>query len=306
MLFPVIGIIQVGNQAYADRYSYLPVIGLLLIGGFEIERVTIRWKKIAGVICLLFLVYFCISSRSYVKKWQDTRTLFNHTVMVTNNNYIAHTLLGVALVQQEEFGKALEQFERAYAIKPDAQRAWLNMGIALEGLGSYSRAEDAYRTALAQNASQWKVLNNLGILLIRTRRCDEALNHLREASVLHPDSWELETNLGLAHLCLGDTVSAFTSFKNAAVLQTALLNPLRRLTSLAIDRGDSATVDSLVAVFSRRASTAKHFFWLGQLWDRRLNKEKAAGWYARAFGTAHISAYTPQILDSLMNSEMKK
>jgi len=151
MLVPVIGLVQVGEQSHADRYTYLPLVGILVAIVFGLERLLVSRPRLARPARLATAVLvLLLSARTYdqLGHWHDSRTLFAHALEVTDNNYIAHNNYGLALLEERRLREAGEHFEKALAIYPNYLKANYNLGITLEGRRRYDEAIEAYRRCL--------------------------------------------------------------------------------------------------------------------------------------------------------------
>jgi tetratricopeptide (TPR) repeat protein len=141
-LVPVIGLVQIGGQSMADRYTYIPHIGLMIaiVWGvselFPARAARQTAAAVAGVLVLLF----AFLAHGQVARWRDSETLFGHSLAVTKNNFIAHLQLAAALKDRAEYEKALEHYREAHRIKPDAREAGEGMATTLLELAKLDRA----------------------------------------------------------------------------------------------------------------------------------------------------------------------
>jgi len=134
MLIPMIGIIQVGSQVRADRYTYLPQIGLYLLVAWSAAELFHRWRRSREILAAAaVLIIMALTTRSYLQTscWRDTETLWRHAIASTSNNYIAHTNLAQTLTHSGRFAEAIAECEKALKIKPDFAAAHNNLGVAL-------------------------------------------------------------------------------------------------------------------------------------------------------------------------------
>lgn len=161
-LIPVIGVIQVGNQALADRYTYLPSIGLLIVlMGVLPEKFFSRTHLRAMALVLLAI----LSSATFVQAtyWRDSTTLFRHTLAVTETNYLAHYSLGSALLQRGEVTEAEIELRKAIEIEPDFCVAWSRLGVLYGMAGRVAEAADVLQTATVCDPMSVDAHYNLGI-----------------------------------------------------------------------------------------------------------------------------------------------
>lgn len=188
-LLPVIGIIQVGEQAMADRYTYLPHIGLficLVWGGFDLAK-TVRWGRVlfalAATTCLIGLAQL---SRQQLQHWRSSITLFRHAITHSQDNYTAHNYLALALAEQGKTTEAEEHYRQALASKPDYVEALNNYAIALAQENRFTEGLEQAAKALRLAPKNARIHNNLGNILLAQEHLDEALSHYQSAVTLDP------------------------------------------------------------------------------------------------------------------------
>jgi len=197
-LTPVIGIIQVGMQARADRYAYVPLIGLFLIVVFAGEEILRRWKVpprgqfLAGLGILVVLAGLTWRQAGV---WENSITLFDHAARVTQNNELAHLNLGAALYEAGRHKEAMTHFQQAIRIRPDDDSGYNNLGYVLLNMERLEEAEPLLRRALQLNAKNPAAHNNLGKVLYKQGRYAEALPHFQAAVKQMPGFTEAENNL---------------------------------------------------------------------------------------------------------------
>jgi tetratricopeptide (TPR) repeat protein len=205
-LVPVIGFIQVGRQAMADRYTYFPSIGIAIIlvwGVFHLLSEGKIRKTIllpAAVIILSVLVILTWQQCGY---WKNSTTLFSHALQVTKNNYLAHTNLGVALVEEGKTQEAISHYRAALQIKPSDDNTHYNLANALKKQGAIDEAIVHYREAVKWNPNYSKAHNNLGVYLEAQGLSDEAIIHYRQALQIEPANPGFHFNLGVALARIG-------------------------------------------------------------------------------------------------------
>jgi tetratricopeptide (TPR) repeat protein len=200
MLLPVIGLIQAGSQAHADRYTYLPQIGLAVALGWGIAELTKSWPSrrywLPGTVTVLMALLMA-RTWSQIKVWHDSESLWNHALAVTPDNLVARYNLGHVVGQQGRYEEAVEHFTRALQIKPDFFDALLNMGLTLSDEGRPAEAIRYYHEALEVEPGSAKAHMQLGLVLIKTGEKDDAIEQLRRAQELSPNDPDIHTNLGL-------------------------------------------------------------------------------------------------------------
>jgi len=195
-LVPVIGLVQIGNQALADRYTYLPLVGIFLLltwGGAEILGGVGRQAIVAGMIPLLVLL--AAGAYRQTLHWKNTETLFTHAVSVTEGNYVAHYTLGRVDTMNGKWQEAIEHYTRALAFKPDHADANNNLGALYFQLGMLGRAEQYFRSAVAANPRMAEAYNNLGLVIANQGAREEAVHFFLEALRVDPSFEEARRNL---------------------------------------------------------------------------------------------------------------
>jgi Flp pilus assembly protein TadD len=205
-LVPVIGLMQVGGQAMADRYTYVPLIGLFIMAAWGVGDVVGSWRYgksalASAAISLLVALMVCASLQ--VKHWKNSLTLFEHALRVTENNYLAHLNLGAALADQGKAEEAITHYHRSLQIAPNYAEAYNNLGLALVQLGKNDEATAHYVKALQINPHCAIAHNNFGVVLTRQGEFDKAIAHFYYALNLRPDWVEVYNNLGNAFFIQG-------------------------------------------------------------------------------------------------------
>ena len=161
-LLPVIGIVQVGGQAWADRYAYLPHAGLLFALVWFIAGMR-RERSLVGVVVALAMVIGCaFLARAQTGHWRDSGTLFAHAVAVTENNVLAHDVLGRYYLSENQPEEAAEQFAAAAQINPEYAEAWLQLGAAYMRMERPLKASEAFAAGVAANPHHIDLRYQLG------------------------------------------------------------------------------------------------------------------------------------------------
>ncbi len=194
-MVPVIGLIQVGFQSMADRYTYLPYIGLFIIVAWAADEIFGGWKKrkiVLGILAATTLGGMIILTRAQVKYWKSSMTLYEHALDVTDNNFIMHYNMGLELVKVNRIKDAEGYFRRTTEINPDFDQAYSDLGNALWLRGEPEKAANLYRKTLEINPEHPLANYNLGILLETQGKFDEAIVYLRKALSLAGDSGDEE------------------------------------------------------------------------------------------------------------------
>ncbi len=223
MLLPVAGIIQVGVQAHADRYTYLPQIGIYV----AVTWLAAEWgaKGRVGQVALgglmtAMLAVLMVCAWKQTAYWQNGETLWTHTIACTSGNAVAHSGLG-NLLPKERVDEAIIQYQEALQINPRYPEAHLNLGNALLQKGGVDEAITHYQKALQFKPYYAKAHYNLGIALFQKGRVDEAITHYQQAVQIRPDFAEAHDNLGVALSQKGRVDEAITQFQQALQINPA-------------------------------------------------------------------------------------
>lgn len=203
MLTPVIGIVPIGYAARADRYTYVPLVGIFiaLVWATDwalsaIPSAHRRHAKAAVIsICAAVLAVLAALSREQVQVWRDSVSLFSHAIAATSNNSEAYTHLGYVYLKQQNPAEAAIALEKAVALAPESKEAHTNLGAAYRMSGQLDKAIEHYETALQIDPEQGITRSNLGYALFQAGRFAEAEKHLREAVRLDPRNASAHANL---------------------------------------------------------------------------------------------------------------
>jgi len=230
MLVPVIGIVQVGEQGHADRYTYLPHIGLFLLAVWLVADVTAvrqsrsRFAVASAVVIIVALAWAAFIQTSY---WRNSETLWTHALAVTSNNDVAHNNLGYLCVDRGELDKAISHFETALRIrsgKPDTHYnvgsafVQMNLADALARKGQPDEAMVHYEEALKLQPNYADAYYNRGNVLFAKGRIDEAVADWEKTLQIQPNDADAHTCLGNALLRQGSPKEAIAHYERALAL----------------------------------------------------------------------------------------
>jgi tetratricopeptide (TPR) repeat protein len=198
-LVPVIGLVQVGEQAHADRYTYLPEIGLYImiawaVGDLLLELTPGVPRALVGVVAMIAIVSLGVRAFGQASYWKNSETLWNHTLAVTGENDVAHNNLGFLFLRRGELDKAISEFQEALDIRSRSTETHYSLGAAL-------------------------IQNNLGNALAKKQLWDEAMDHFQEAVRLRPDYADAYFNLGSVLSQQGRTDQAITQWQKALAIR---------------------------------------------------------------------------------------
>jgi tetratricopeptide (TPR) repeat protein len=220
-LVPVIGFVQVGAQAMADRYTYLPSIGIFIIAGWGASEVGARWRyrgTVLGVCAGIVLADLLICTRLQVRYWQDNFKLFGHSVAVTENNFLMHDSYGGALFEKGQLDESITQFREALRINPEYLGAKRNIGIVFLKQGKIDESIKVLTEVVNSKGDRPKAHNYLGLAYAEKGELDTAIQHYKEAIRLKPDYVEAIANLGIALKEQGQVTEAIKEWERALLL----------------------------------------------------------------------------------------
>jgi tetratricopeptide (TPR) repeat protein len=240
MLVPVIGIIQTGTFAYADRYTYLPQIGVCFAGTWAAADWTAQWRHrraALGSVAAAILAVLAIVSFHQTSYWRNSITLWTHTLACTEDNAFAHNTLGNALLKEGRTEEAMAHYREAFRIDPAYAQAHYSLGIALLQQGRTEEAIAQYREALQLDPAYAEAHNNLGNALLQQGEPEEAIAEYREALRINPASAEAQNNLGFALLEQGLTEEAIADFREALRINPANLEARYNLGAALLEQG---------------------------------------------------------------------
>ncbi len=218
MLVPVIGLVQVGWQAHADRYTYLPQIGIYLAIVWLVADLTPRWrsqKLILGTAAMSVLAFLMALSWQQVGYWSSSVGLWRHTLAVTENNDVAERGLGSELLRLGYVDEAIAHDREALRIRPRDANGLTNLANALLRKKEYAEAIQDYREVLEIRPNDSEMHRNLGKALYESGAIDEALAQFHEALRIRPDDSDAGYSLGNAYLEKGDLKAAIPYFQKA-------------------------------------------------------------------------------------------
>jgi tetratricopeptide (TPR) repeat protein len=285
MLVPMIGIVQLVNIAHADRFTYLPQIGLYVLATWAAADLSAGWRRrrmIQGGISTAVLAVLMYCAFVQTSFWRNSKVLWTRTLSCTTANAFAEHNLGLALFNQGDLQEAIAQYQKALEINPDYAEARNNLGYALQQKGDMEGAvaqyqqvlevnpdyENArfnlgvalflkgdlegaiaqYRKALEIRPGDSEAQNNLGMALAREGRVDEAIASYRRAIQINPRFADACDNLGLAHFRKGETKEAFESWQQALEIKPGQISALNSLAWLLATTADAALRDGAKAV----------------------------------------------------------
>jgi Tfp pilus assembly protein PilF len=223
-LVPVIGLVQAGLQPHADRFTYVPLIGIYVALLWSLPAAVSRpWRVASGAAVVAAVAMCSVVASQQVRVWQDGRTLWSHAVAVTpaSGAYQAHFELGSFELSQARTSEAITNFEAAIRARPSFAGAHAALGVAFEREGRLAEAAGAYDGALRSDPAMPEIQNNLGALLARDGHVAEALPHFEAAVRLKPDLESAQVNLGVALVRIGRPGEAVPHLRAALAINPA-------------------------------------------------------------------------------------
>ena len=244
MLVPVIGLMQVGSQAHADRYTYLPMIGLAIAAAFglaDVVRARPRIRVPVALASALVLGLLLALTSRQVSVWKDDRTLYGHALRVTDDNHLAHANLGWTLMQAGELERAAEHLVESVRINPADLAPRLNLGNAQLRLGRLDEARATLEALVLVSPNDARVHSSLGEATFRAGDLPAAALAFGTAVRLRPDHVPDRVNLGLVFVGLNRSADAIASFKVASEIAPEDPDPHFGLSQAALVAEDFAS-----------------------------------------------------------------
>jgi tetratricopeptide (TPR) repeat protein len=218
MLLPVVGLIQVGSQAHADRYTYLPQIGIYVAVTWLVAGWGAKWRigrAVFGSLMTGVLAVLMVCAWKQTAYWQNSETLWTHALACTTRNDMAHNNLGSDLLQKARVDEAMTHFQKALEIQPDYAEAHMNLGLAFFQLGRREEAIAQLQKAVDLQPDDAQARYNLGLAFSQLGRMDEAISRFEKALAIQPDYAEAQMNLGNCYFHLGRMDEAISQYQKA-------------------------------------------------------------------------------------------
>ena len=286
-LLPVIGLVQWGLwPATADRFTYVPLIGIFIIAAWGIPEITETWEQKKIVLAAsggAAVLYFSAFTWFQLTHWQNSIRLYTRALEVTDNNYTAHNNLGVALKEKGEVDSAILHYRESLRIFPLFSLAHANLGNALRSQGKVNEAIFHYQEALKARPNYEVAHHNLGIALAMKGQVDEAIAHFQESIRVYPYHPGSHLNLGLALAKQNRMDEAIACFSEAIRLKPAYPEALFSLGAAFDSQGkvEEALTYYQKALELKQGDAHVHYS-LGMALARRGEIEKAARHFSEA------------------------
>jgi tetratricopeptide (TPR) repeat protein len=243
-LVPVIGIVQVGAQAMADRYTYIPYIGLFIMLAWLVPKLLEKLpqrKFVLGLTMILSLSALAVIAHRQTSRWKNSITLFSHTVEVVQDSWLAYNNLGVAYSVEEQWTQAAPLYEQAVKINPRYSEAYANLGYVYSVLKRYDDAIAAYQRAVQIRPTYVEALNNLGMVYSNLGLYQQEVDVYLRMLEIRPDSAQTYNNLGAAYDNLRRYRDAIEAYKQAIRLKPDLAEAHANIAYIYLRLGDKAS-----------------------------------------------------------------
>ena len=243
---PVIGLVQTGEQPMADRFTYVPLIGLFILLVWGGAALLARWpssrpvRVMAGIIPTVVLVALGLRSTDQLQYWRNSEVMFRRAVAVTTGNHIAHNNLGAILWRQGQRDQAVNHYAEALRFKPDFAEALNNLGATLVARGQFAEARTQFTRALEIKPSLASAHSNLGDLFSHERNTPAAIAAYQRALELDPKLPDVHNNLACALAARGDLPAALAHFQQAVALRPDFVDALNNLGTTLSEQGRAA------------------------------------------------------------------
>lgn len=217
-LVPVAGFVQVGYQAMADRYTYIPSIGLFVMLAWGVDELLARWparRMALAVSSALILAACAFLTHEQVGVWRSGLTLWQHTVAATRDNFIAENSLGFELAQQRRYDEAAALYREALRLAPNYLLARQNLGLTLANAGKFAEAFEQFEVALRAHPDDAVLHADFGLALANARRDSEAIGQFRESIRLLPGLAKAHVRLGNSLVRTGNLDEAIAHYEEA-------------------------------------------------------------------------------------------
>ena len=308
MLVPVIGLVQVGYQSMADRYTYLPLIGpvaALVWLVADLAGPSVNRRFAVSVLGLLAATTWAGIAAWQTTYWRDDLTLWTRTLNCTTDNGVAHVHLGLVYMARGQSEQAIEQFETSIRIYPDYCEAHYDLACVLNSLGRLDAAQQKFprHLPIAIRPSHIRARNNLGMLLLNRGNVAAAAEQFQKSLDVYPDYAPAQNNMGLALMASGQYAAAAPYYRRAIELDPDFPQPHANLGLALTHTGQAAEAVAEFESFLRvQPDNAQVLGWLA--WVLATARDNAVREGRRAVELARRATELshgadPGILDAL-------
>jgi protein O-mannosyl-transferase len=221
-LVPVIGILHVGAQLTADRFTYIPLIGIFIIIAWGVPELIPKWRykeKVLSISTGIIILALLITTWKQTSHWKNSITIYKHTIRVTDTKYpdlaVVYNNLGIPLFAERKIEEAISNFKIAIKLRPNDTNAHYNLGVALAANQKIEEAISHYKMDIKINPNHTKAHHNLGIALFDSHKIEEAVAHFKIAIKLDPNNAMAHYNLGIALFDNRKIEEAISHYKRA-------------------------------------------------------------------------------------------
>jgi len=285
-LVPVIGIVQAGAVAMADRFTYIPSIGLVIMASWGVKDFLSAHPSFrTGVVCACAAVVaaLSVSGHAQVGYWRDSVSLFQRALNVQEKNPLAHGCLGATWIQKGELKQAEKHLTRALELNPHYPEALNDLGTILTETGRHQEAIESLSRAIRLNPNYVEAHNNLALTFTRVNRFPEAVEHYRTALSLHPGSADTLNNMGIALAQTGRAEEAKRHFLRALAVQPGYDRAYDNLGRLHFQQQDYAQSKAYFeTALSYHPNNPRAFFFLGLIASAQGREQEAADCFTHA------------------------
>ncbi|MRR15228.1 MAG: tetratricopeptide repeat protein [Deltaproteobacteria bacterium] len=285
-LLPVIGIIQIGDFAMADRYTYLPTIGISVMLAWGVPllfpRVGLR-RNILFPTGIIILAVWAVLSWQQCRYWKNSLDLFQHALQVTKDNRLARNSLGVALTEAGRHQEAIAHYQAAVDLNPYDDKARCNLGLALAADGKIAEAITHYRAALDFNPNNEIAHTNIGSALVRAGKNDEAADHYRTAIQLNPNYDHAHYNFANLLIKQGKMEDALKHYQLTVKINSHHEDALANWADILVRQGKIAeAIEQYRQVLKINPSSFRALNNLGVNLEKQLRHDEAIACYHQA------------------------
>jgi tetratricopeptide (TPR) repeat protein len=247
MLVPVIGLMQVAGHARADRYTYLPQIGIYIIVAWGVGNLLPSWRyrrQAFGIAASIVIAALMVGASIQTSYWRNSESLWTHTLACTSRNYIAHNNLALVLAAQGQSADAFRHFQMALEINPRFVEAHNNLGVLLAQQGQSVEAIRHFQKAIELQPDCADAYNSVGNVLADQGRLAEAITNYQMAVEINPDFAAAHFNLGNALALQGKYAEAIGHFRRALQIKRDDVNIRNSLdTALALQAQSAKAIE---------------------------------------------------------------
>jgi protein O-mannosyl-transferase len=308
-LVPVIGIVQVGPQAYADRYTYVPLVGLFVIvtwlAGEAVARRAIKAGHLAVTAALVLAVCGVATSRA-VGCWKDDEALYGHAIKVTKDNYCLLANLGMARAAENNIGEAEKLLRESLRIRPDNAQTLCALGAVYSRAGRLEDSLACYQQACLVRPQMIEAQTHAGIVLMQLGRDEDARTYLARAIAINPRAAQPHAQMGMALYRAGRLDEAVTEMRNALELDASSGTTHLNLGIMLSKQGDLPVAAVELAAAARLTGSAQAYVALGNCLSKLGRADEAEKAYRQGLATSADSALLRYNLGVLLAGEGRR